>query len=124
MESVSRTPAKPVPRKVMKTTLTSVDLSDRLASVEGEKEDEERVKESQVMWCDPQEALEREALKDKLDAETQDLGSNNMDTMELVNNMDTMDVSWKKYQYILLLILMACGFCVDFQFHEHGREPD
>jgi len=94
MESVSRTPADPVPRKVMKTTLTSVDLSDRLASVEKDKDDKEEEievdKESQILWVDPQEAVERAKLQEQLNAETQDL-ANNMDTMETFGSMNMPD---------------------------------
>jgi len=78
LDSVNKTPAPASSRKVLRTVLTTQDNL-KHTPTQGEKTKVEQDKESQVMWVDPQEEVDRKKLADQLNAlETQDLG---MDTM-------------------------------------------
>ena len=83
LDSVNKTPAPASNRKVLRTVLTTQD-NQRHTPTQGEKPKVLEDKESQVMWVDPQEEVERKKLADQLNAlETQDLGT--ADTMESMN---------------------------------------
>jgi len=72
MESFSTAPCVKRPRKVMKTVLSSVDLDARLpmAATEENVDEEEVLKSSQIIWVDPQEAVERDKLLTQLNQES------------------------------------------------------
>eukprot|EP00092_Neocalanus_flemingeri_P010154 GFUD01010944.1.p1 GENE.GFUD01010944.1~~GFUD01010944.1.p1 ORF type:complete len:1552 (+),score=561.52 GFUD01010944.1:76-4731(+) len=85
LDSVNKTPVPASNRKVLKTVLTTQD-NVRNTPTQAEKEKVEEDKESQVLWVDPQEEVDRKRLAEQLNAlETQDLG---MDTLESMGSMN------------------------------------
>jgi len=85
LDSVNKTPVPATNRKVLRTVLTTQD-NVRHTPTQGEKDKVEVDKESQVLWVDPQEEVERKRLAEQLNAlETQDLG---METMESMGSMN------------------------------------
>lgn len=85
LDSVNKTPAPATNRKVLRTVLTTQD-NVRHTPTQGEKDKVEVDKESQVLWVDPQEEVERKRLADQLNAlETQDLAMDTMESMGSIN---------------------------------------
>merc|ERR1712086_968585 len=65
LDSVNKTPAPASSRKVLRTVLTTQDNL-KHTPTQGEKTKVEQDKESQVMWVDPQEEVDRKKLADQL----------------------------------------------------------
>jgi len=89
LDSVTKTPVPSSNRKVLRTVLTTQDAMKNTPTQAGKekvKTEQEKEKESQVLWVDPQEEVDRKKLADQLNAlETQDLA---METMESMGSMN------------------------------------
>merc|ERR1719495_1281094 len=87
LDSVTKTPVPASNRKVLRTVLTTQDtMKNTPTQAEKQKAKTEQDKESQVMWVDPQEEVDRKKLADQLNAlETQDLAMETMGSMNIEN---------------------------------------
>jgi len=87
LDSVTKTPVPSSNRKVLRTVLTTQDTKNNTPTqTEKDKKDQDTEKESQVLWVDPQEEVDRKKLADQLNAlETQDLGMETMGSMNIEN---------------------------------------
>ena len=86
LDSVNKTPAPTSNRKVLRTVLTTQDNLKNTSTQQENTKPEETGKESQVMWIDPEEEVNRKKLADQLNAiETQNLDMETMDSMGSIN---------------------------------------
>merc|ERR1712098_503474 len=69
LDSVTKTPVPSSNRKVLRTVLTTQDTKNNTPTqAEKDKKDQDTEKESQVLWVDPQEEVDRKKLADQLNA--------------------------------------------------------
>jgi len=86
LDSVQKTPAPTSNRKVLRTVLTTQDSLKNTPTQQEKIKPEETGKQSQVMWIDPEEEVNRKKLADQLNAiETQNLDMETMDSMGSIN---------------------------------------
>lgn len=84
LDSVTDTPV-PI-RKALRTVLTTQENTKHTPTQAEKKGGQEKEKESQVLWVDPQEEVDRKILAEQLNAlETQDLGMETMGSMNMEN---------------------------------------